>query len=128
MGNPWPTILWYKDGHRLTDAVADFPTLVFPRLDLSDRGFYYCEAFSFQGGLGVSNVSKAVTLNIEGNCISLNQILIMRKCMSAQCYPDIVQYEADITLPEDFYEDSEEMQPTATKAQQLIENLLLTVC
>ena len=38
-GNPQPTILWYKDGHRLTDAVADFPVLVIPRLELSDRGF-----------------------------------------------------------------------------------------
>ena len=65
-GNPQPTILWYKDGYRLTDAVADFPTLVFPKLDLSDRGFYNCEAFSFHSGQRVSEISEAVILNIEG--------------------------------------------------------------
>ena len=69
-GNPQPTILWYKDGHRLTDAVADFPTLVFPNLDLTDRGFYYCEAFSLQGGQRVSDISKPIVLNIEGDYIS----------------------------------------------------------
>ena len=68
-GNPPPTILWYKDGRRLTDAVADFPTLVFSKLDLNDRGFYYCEAFSFQDGQRVSDISKPIILNIEGNCI-----------------------------------------------------------
>ena len=69
-GNPQPTILWYKDGHRLTDAVADFPTLVFLPLDLGDRGFYYCEAFNFQGGQRVNETSESVILNIEGECIS----------------------------------------------------------
>ena len=69
-GNPRPTILWYKDGRQLTDAVADFPTLVFPKLDLTDRGFYYCEAFNFQGGQRVSERSEAVILNIEGDYIS----------------------------------------------------------
>ena len=65
-GNPQPTILWYKDGRRLTDAVADFPTLVFPELGLSDRGFYYCEAFSFQNGKRVRDTSETVILNIHG--------------------------------------------------------------
>ena len=69
-GNPQPTILWYKDGFRLTDAVADFSTLVFPKLDLGDRGFYYCEAFSIQGGHRVNDSSDAVILNIESECIS----------------------------------------------------------
>ena len=69
-GNPQPTILWYKDGRRLTDAVADFPTLIFLQLDLSDRGFYYCEAFNFQGGRRVSEISESVILNIEGDCTS----------------------------------------------------------
>ena len=65
-GNPQPTILWYKDGRRLTDAVADFPTLIFSKLDLSDRGFYYCEAFSFQAGQRVRDTSGTVILNIYG--------------------------------------------------------------
>ena len=69
-GNPRPTILWYKDGRRLTDSVADFPTLSFPKLDLIDRGFYFCEAFSFQGGQRVSDKSKPIILNIQGDYIS----------------------------------------------------------
>ena len=69
-GNPRPTIFWYKDGRRLTGAVADFPTLVILKLDLSDRGFYHCEAFNFQGGRKVNVSSDVVILNIEGECIS----------------------------------------------------------
>ena len=64
-GNPQPTILWYKDGRPLTNAAADFPTLIFSELTLSDRGFYHCEAFNFQNGNRVT--SEPVILNIEGN-------------------------------------------------------------
>ena len=82
IGNPQPTILWYKDGQRLTNAVADFPTLVFPELNLNNRGFYYCEAFSLQSGQKMSDMSETVIVNIEGDCFSYNQMLMMSEFMS----------------------------------------------
>ena len=67
-GNPSPNILWYKDNERYSDTTADTPILEFQELSLKDRGFYYCEAFSLQGGNRVNVISETVILNIEGNC------------------------------------------------------------
>lgn len=68
-GNPQPTVHWYKDESRLTNAVADFSMLVFPELGLKNRGFYHCEAFSLQVGQTVRVASESVILNIEGDYI-----------------------------------------------------------
>ena len=48
--------------------------------------------------------------------------------MSVQCHVDIVQYEAEILLPEDFYEDRKKRQSQESIEQQKIDELVLAVC
>ena len=50
--------------------------------------------------------------------------------MSIQCHADIVQYEADILLPEDFYGDEMliKRQSQESNEQQKIDELVTAVC
>ena len=52
----------------------------------------------------------------------------MRKCMSVQYLADIVQYEADIIRPEDFYEARKKRQSQQPTEQQKIDELVSKVC
>ena len=97
-GSPIPTILWYKDDVLIPNDNSDPSVLLFSELDLSDRGFYHCEARSIINGKNVFTVSSRVLLNITG----------MKYFMMSTIYfnPDVVQYEAKIELPDDFYKKS----------------------
>ena len=66
-GSPIPTILWYKDNMLIPNDNTDVSVLLFPELDLNNRGFYYCEARSIINGNSMSVMSSRVLLNITGN-------------------------------------------------------------
>ena len=65
-GSPIPTILWYKDDVLIPNDNSDPSVLLFSELDLTDRGFYHCEARSIIDGKIVFVVSSKVLLNITG--------------------------------------------------------------
>ena len=97
-GSPIPTILWYKDNVLIFNDNTDASVLLFPELDLTDRGYYRCEARSVINGNYVSVISSRVLLNIAGIFVLIDFI--------NYCKLDIVQYEAKIQLSNDFYESS----------------------
>ena len=97
-GSPIPTILWYKDNVFIFNDNTDASVLLFPELDLTDRGYYHCEARSVINGNYVSVISSRVLLNIAGIFVLIDFI--------NYCKLDIVQYEAKIQLSNDFYESS----------------------
>ena len=66
-GSPIPTILWYKDNMLIPNDNTDVSVLLFPELDLNNRGFYHCEARSIINGNSMSVMSSRVLLNITGN-------------------------------------------------------------
>ena len=66
-GSPLPTILWYKDNVLIPNDNTDVSVLLFPELDLNDRGFYHCEAGSIINGNSMSVISSRALLNITGN-------------------------------------------------------------
>ena len=66
-GSPLPTILWYKDNVLIPNDNTDVSVLLFPELDLNDRGFYHCEARSIINGNSMSVISPRALLNITGN-------------------------------------------------------------
>ena len=72
--------------------------------------------------------SEIVILNIEGECIRQNWMLVMRKCMSVQCLANIGHYEADIMLSEDFYVARKKRQSLQPTEQQKIDELVSKVC
>ena len=65
-GSPIPTILWYKDDVFIPNDNIDPSLLLFSELELTDRGFYHCEARSRIDGKTVFVVSSRVLLNITG--------------------------------------------------------------
>ena len=65
-GSPIPKILWYKDNVLIPNDNTDVSVLLFPKLDLNDRGFYHCVAKSLINGNHVSVMSSRVLLNIAG--------------------------------------------------------------
>ena len=65
-GSPIPTILWYKDDVLIPNDNSDPSVLLFSELDLTDRGFYHCEARSRIDGKIVFVESSRVLLNITG--------------------------------------------------------------
>ena len=97
-GSPIPAILWYKDNVLIFNDNTDASVLLFPELDLTDRGYYHCEARSVINGNYVSVISSRVLLNIAGIFVLIDFI--------NYCKLDIVQYEAKIQLSNDFYESS----------------------
>ena len=66
-GSPIPTILWYKDNMLIPNDNTDVSVLLFPELDLNNRGFYHCEARNIINGNSMSVMSSRVLLNITGN-------------------------------------------------------------
>ena len=66
IGNPIPTILWYKDDVLITNDNNDPSVLMFTELNLNNRGFYHCEAKSIIRGHITSVNSSSVLLNISG--------------------------------------------------------------
>ena len=66
IGNPIPTILWYKDNVLIPNDNNDPSVLMFSELNLNDRGFYHCEARSLIRGNIISVNSSSVLLNITG--------------------------------------------------------------
>ena len=66
IGNPIPTILWYKDNVLIPNDNNDPSVLMLYELNLKDRGFYYCEARSLIKGNIISVNSSRVILNITG--------------------------------------------------------------
>ena len=66
IGAPIPRILWYKDNVLIPNDNTDVSVLLFPELDLNNRGFYHCEARSIINGNNVSVMSSKVLLNISG--------------------------------------------------------------
>ena len=99
-GSPIPTILWYKDDVLIPNDNSYPSVLLFSELDLTDRGFYYCEARSIINGKIVFVVSSRILLNITG----MKDFYFMMSTIYFN--PDVVQYEAKIDLPDDFYERS----------------------
>lgn len=67
VGSPNPSIGWYKDNRPIITNNSDPSILSISELDLSDRGFYHCEATNIIHGVKVSVNSTAVLLNITGN-------------------------------------------------------------
>ena len=66
IGNPIPTILWYKNDVLIPNDNNDPSVLMFTELNLNDRGFYHCEAKSIIRGNITSVNSSSVLLNISG--------------------------------------------------------------
>ena len=99
-GSPIPTILWYKDDELIPNDNTDPSVLLFPELDLNDRGFYHCEARSIINGQNEFVVSSRVLLTITG----MKDVYFTMS--SIYFNTDVVQYEAKIKLPDDFYERS----------------------
>ena len=66
IGNPIPTILWYKDNVLISNDNNDPSVLMLTELSLNDRGFYHCEARSIIDGHVVSVNSSSVILSISG--------------------------------------------------------------
>ena len=110
-GSPIPTILWYKDNVLIFNDNTDASVLLFHELDLTDRGYYHCEAKSVINGNYVSVISSRVLLNIAGIFVFIDFI--------NYCKLDIVQYEAKIQLSNDFYESSN--QTLSEKVSDLVQ-------
>ena len=75
-GSPIPTILWYKDNVLILNDNTDASVLLFPELDLTDRGYYHCEAKSVINGNPVSVISSRVLLNIAGIFVLIDLLII----------------------------------------------------
>ena len=65
-GNPIPNIIWYKDNMPIPYTNSNTSVLLFPELNLNDRGFYHCEAKSIINGKNESESSDIIVLNIKG--------------------------------------------------------------
>ena len=65
-GNPIPNIIWYKDNMPIPNTNSNTSVLLFPELNLNDRGFYHCEAKSIINGKNESDSSHRIVLNIKG--------------------------------------------------------------
>ena len=65
-GNPIPNIVWYKDNMPLPYTNSNTSVLLFPELNLNNRGFYHCEAKSIINGNNESETSDIIVLNIKG--------------------------------------------------------------
>ena len=65
-GNPIPNIIWYKDNMPIPYTNSNTSVLLFPELNLNDRGFYHCEAKSIINGKNESDASDIIVLNIKG--------------------------------------------------------------
>ena len=65
-GNPIPNIIWYKDNISIPITNSNTSVLLFPELNLDDRGFYHCKAESIINGENISKKSHTVVLNIKG--------------------------------------------------------------
>ena len=65
-GNPIPNIIWYKDNMPIPNTNSNTSVLLFPELNLNDRGFYHCEAKSVINGKNESDASDIIVLNIKG--------------------------------------------------------------
>lgn len=69
-GNPPPTIVWYKDGSRVThnsrgvQMSADRKTLTIRRAETIHQGTYICVAMS-----SVGNATKTFIVNVNGKCL-----------------------------------------------------------
>ena len=109
-GSPIPKILWYKDNELIFNDNTDVSVLLFPELDLTDRGFYHCVAKSLINGNHISVMSSRVLLNIAGNLCIIH--------IDAYCKLDVVQYEAKIQLSDDFYKSSN--QTVSEKVSELV--------
>ena len=66
IGNPIPTILWYKDNVLIPNDNNDPSVLMFSEINLKDRGHYHCVASSLIRGTITSVNSSHVILNITG--------------------------------------------------------------
>ena len=73
IGNPIPTILWYKNDVLMPNDNSDPSVLMFTELSLNDRGFYHCEAKSIIRGSTTSVNSSSVILNISGILIKIKR-------------------------------------------------------
>ena len=73
-GSPIPKILWYKDNVSILNDNTDVSVLLFPELDLTDRGFYHCEAKSLINGNHASVMSSRVLLNIAGIFVYISHL------------------------------------------------------
>lgn len=67
-GSPRPQILWYKNENLVGNDNIDQTQLVFEKLELSDRGFYHCEARNVidEQKLSVTTMNNQVIVTIEG--------------------------------------------------------------
>ena len=65
-GNPIPNIIWYKDNMPIPNTNSNTSVLLYPELNLNDRGFYHCEAKSIINGRNESDASDIIVLNIKG--------------------------------------------------------------
>ena len=65
-GNQIPNIIWYKDNISIPITNSNTSVLLFPELNLNDRGFYHCEAKSIINGKNESAISDIIVLNIKG--------------------------------------------------------------
>ena len=65
-GNPQPTTTWTKIGK--DNSIVGFgDTLLFPQLNLTERGFYQCTARNWRGSVS----SQIIHVNISGVCVCL---------------------------------------------------------
>ena len=97
-GSPIPTILWYKDNVLIRNDNSDASVLLFPELDLTDRGYYHCVAKGLINGNLISVMSSRVLLHIAG--------ILCIFYIDNYCKLDVVQYGAKIQLSDDFYKAS----------------------
>ncbi|XP_019850052.1 PREDICTED: hemicentin-1-like isoform X1 [Amphimedon queenslandica] len=97
-GSPTPTILWYKDNRLVPNTNPDPSVLLFDELLLSDRGFYHCVAVNVIDGKNVSVSSSTILLNIT----------------------NVVQYEAEMVLPDNFYDNL-----NGTESEDAIRQLII---
>ena len=96
IGNPIPTILWYKDNVLFSNDNNDPSVLMFSELTLNDRGFYHCEARSIIDERVVSVNSSSVILIISSIQLCINYTIHLTINI------DIVQYETELRLSKDF--------------------------
>ena len=117
IGNPIPTILWYKDNVLISNDNNDPSVLMFNELSLNDRGFYHCEARSIIDGHVISVNSSNVILNISGVVITINIYDIFHLIINT----DVAQYGGELQLPKDYYES------TNQTTSEILSTLILQV-
>ena len=89
-GSPTPSILWYKDKRLIINNNTDPAVLSFTELNLSDRGFYHCEARNIIDGRKHSVNSSTVLLNITSTVNITSPLYVFNSQMLFSMKPRLI--------------------------------------